>query len=125
MQSFEEKHPVALHAFQTSKFVVQRSNGSSFSQVLVDQTIEQTVNRDTKTKSGIIGFSINKGDVRRWLLTSHERAAITQACREMAGLEQTDGDVEEKEIGKTRMTADDRERCAEISDDHQQLGESI
>ena len=60
----------------------------------MDQTIEQTVNQDTKTKGGIIGFSVNKGAVQRWILTSHERAAITQACREMAGLQLTDGDVE-------------------------------
>ena len=108
MQTLEEKHPAVHSAFEAGEFVVQRSNDRSLSQVPVDQTIEQTVNRDTKTKRGIIGFSVNKGAVQRWLLTSHERVAITQACREMAGLQQIDG-VAEKEIGKTRMKADKKD----------------
>ena len=103
MMSLEEKHPAAREALQAGEFLVQRSTSSSFSQVAVDQTIEQTINRDTKSKGGIIGFSLNKGAVQRWLLTSHERAAITQAYREMAGLpSMTDGDEVVKVI-------DDRE----------------
>ena len=109
MKSLEEKHPGVMSAFQAGEFVVQRSNGSAFSQVPVDQTIEQTVNRDTKTKGGIIGFSVNKGAVQRWLLTSHERAAIAQACREMAGLQPTDGDAATKEMGKSRRAADEKD----------------
>ena len=35
---------------------MQRRN-SAFSQIPVDLTIEQTINRDSKTKGGIIGFS--------------------------------------------------------------------
>ena len=110
MMSLEEKHPAAHEALQAGEFVVQRSTSSSFSQVAVDQTIDNTINRDTKSKGGIIGFSLNKGAVQRWLLTSHERAAITQACREMAGLpSMTDGDEVVKEMGKARMIADERD----------------
>ena len=52
MQSLEKKHPNVLRAFQAGQLVVQRTSDSSFSQVSVDQTIEHTVNRDTKTKDG-------------------------------------------------------------------------
>ena len=107
--SLKERHPAAHEAFQGGEFVAQRSTGNSFSQVAVHQTIEQTVNRDTKSKGGIIGFSLNKGLVQRWLLTSHGRAAITQACRDMAGLHVTDGDDVVKEMGKARMTVDKRD----------------
>ena len=89
---------------QTNKSWSTNIANFDFSGHPVDQTIEHTVSRDTKTRGGIIGFSVNKGAVQRWLLTSYERAAITQACREMAGLQQIDG-VTEKEIGNTRMTA--------------------
>ena len=110
VMSLEEKHPAAHEALQACEFVVQRSTSSSFSQVAVDQTIEQTINRDTKSKDGIVGFSLNKGAVQRWLLTSHERAAITQACREMAGLpSMTDGDEVVKKMGKARIIADERD----------------
>ena len=72
MMSLEDTHPSTHEAFKAGDFVVQRSS-SAFSQVAVDQTIEQTINRDTKSKGGIVGFSLNKGAVQRWLLTSHER----------------------------------------------------
>ena len=49
----------------------------------VDHTIEQTLNKDTKTKGGIIGFSLNKGAVQSWILTAHERAAILRNFKNM------------------------------------------
>lgn len=65
------------------------------------------VNRDTKSKGVIVGFSLNKGVMQCWLLTSHERAAITQACREMAGNLTVIDDGAIKEIGKSRMAVDE------------------
>ena len=49
----------------------------------MDQTIEQTMNRDSKTKGGII---LNRGAVQRWILTVHDRAKTSQTCREITGL---------------------------------------
>jgi hypothetical protein len=66
---------------------VQRQNNHGFSAVACDQTIEQTANRDSKTKGGLIGFSMNPGTVHRWLLSQSERAAITRKCNYMAGME--------------------------------------
>ena len=104
MMSLKDAHPAFQEAFQD--FVVQRS-GNAFSQVAIDHTIEQTINRDTKSKGRIIGFSLNKGAVQPWLLTSHERAAITQACREMVGISMTNGAGVIKEKGKGRMSVDE------------------
>jgi len=64
-------------------FGEQRTSSHGFSQVSVDQTIEQTINRSTKTKGGIVGFSLNKNAVHRWLLTAHSRAAFVDSCRVM------------------------------------------
>ena len=55
-------------------FAVQRSSSRAFSQTPTDQTIEQTLNRGTKVKGGIIGFSTSQNTVQRWMLTAHERA---------------------------------------------------
>ena len=49
MISLIDVHPSTHKSFQAGNFVVQRS-GNAFSQVAVDQTIEQTINRDTKSK---------------------------------------------------------------------------
>ena len=65
-------------------------DGNFISQIPVDQTIEQKVNRDNKTPSGIIGFSMNKSATQRWIFTAHDRTAITQSCRNKAGLAQQD-----------------------------------
>ena len=67
----------------SSNFAIQRQNDHGFSAVACDQTIEQTVNRDSKTKGGLTGFSMNRSSVRRWLLSQSERAAITQRCKSM------------------------------------------
>ena len=48
---------------------------------------------------------MNTAAVQRWVLTSHEHAAVTQACREMAGsagVDDSDAGVV-KEMGKARL----------------------
>ena len=67
-------------------FAVQRSVSSSFSQVAIDQVLEQSVNKDTKTAGGIIGFSLSPGAVERWMLTAHLRGAFTAVCDHVAGV---------------------------------------
>jgi len=106
MMSLKDCHPAAHEAFQAGNFVVQHS-GITFSQVAVDQTIEETINRDTNSKGGIIGYCLNKGSVQQWLLTSNERAAITQAYHEMARMSMTNGEGVIKKRSKGRMSVDE------------------
>ena len=65
MVSLQDTHPEAHQLLEDGNFGVQRSTSYGFSQLPVDQTIEQTLNRSTKTKGGIIGFSLRKGAVQR------------------------------------------------------------
>ena len=83
MKSLQMSHPEADTHLQNGEFAVQRTAYKGFSRVAVDHTIEQTVNRDTKTKGGIIGFSLKKGTVQRWILTAHEHAEIVGNMRSM------------------------------------------
>ena len=46
--------------------------------------MEQTFNRDSKTKGGITGFSLNRSAVQR-----SERGSITRQCHDLAGLTNT------------------------------------
>ena len=78
MITLKDTHPQAYSELKNGAFAVQRQENSGFSQIAVDHTIEQTVNRDTKTKGGNTGFSLKKGAVERWFLTAHERAKICQ-----------------------------------------------
>ena len=85
MSCLQDTHPNIHHQLQSGDFVAQRQQTYAFSNTACDQVIEQTANRDSKTKGGLTGFSLNKGAVHRWTLTQHERAAITMECRDMAG----------------------------------------
>ncbi|KAL2104338.1 hypothetical protein ACEWY4_001206 [Coilia grayii] len=85
MVSLEDTHPDANNQLQSGDFVAQRQQSYGFAYTACDQVIEQTVNRDSKTKGGLTGFSLHKGAVHRWTLTHNERAAITVECRDMAG----------------------------------------
>ena len=106
MIQLHKEHPIADAELNMGGFAVQRCAGHAFSQIPVDQTIEQTVNRDTKTPGGIIGFSQNKAATHRWLLTAHHRASVTQCCREMAGVTREE-DSSHKEASLPRIRKDE------------------
>lgn len=40
----------------------------------VDQTIEETINKDTQTAGGTRGFSLNPGALQRYYMTAEFRA---------------------------------------------------
>ena len=86
MTALKDTHPAAHAEFSNGEFCVQRSTISTFSQVPVDQCIEQTINRHTKTKGGIVGFSRKPAAVQKWVVNAHQRAAIAKGCKEMAGI---------------------------------------
>ena len=86
MMSLPSTHPDAHHQMDGGKFAVQRSATSAFSQVAIDQCIEQSLNRDTKTSGGIIGISQRAGAVQRWIVTAHLRADFTRQCKRLAGM---------------------------------------
>ena len=68
-------------------FSAGRHSANAFAQVPVDQSSEQSFNRDSKGKGGIIGFSLKPCTVQRRIVTAHERAAIAQVGRQMAGVD--------------------------------------
>ena len=87
MEKLPVTHESIHQAFVSGEFVVQRQNNYGFSQIACDQLIEQTLNRDSKTKGGLTGITMNKGAVNRWILSHHHRATIAKECRLMAGQE--------------------------------------
>ena len=83
MMLLPETHPKAHTLLLNGDFGVQRTTSHGFSQIPVDQTTEQALNRSTKTKGGIVGFSLMKGAVQRWMITAHSHAAFVDKCRKM------------------------------------------
>ena len=107
MIQLPETHPEAQLMLQNGEFGVQRTTEHGFAQLPIDQTIEQTLNRSTKTKGGIVGFSLKKNAVQRWLLTAHSRALFVDKCRMMTG--KKEDNRLHKETGKSRMKRDEED----------------
>ena len=108
MQNLQDEHPQAHQLLSEGYLSVQRNSHHGFSMVAVDQTIEQTVNKNAKSKGGIIGFSLKQGAVQRWLMTAHERAAVIDKCRSMTGL-------------TAQTTTHKDESCLRIAQDEQDV----
>ena len=72
----------------------------------MDMTIQQTINRDTKTHGGIIVFSQTSRAVEKWIATAHQQAEITKNCRQVAG-EASSKDRLRKDAGRARMKQDE------------------
>ena len=88
------------------EFSIQRSSVRGFSRTAVDQTVEQTVYKSTKTKGGIIGFGLKKGAVQQWLITAHERASFSLKLKEMIGMNTNEDDIH-KEFRAPRLAKDE------------------
>ncbi len=68
------------------QWTVQRQKKYGFSSIASDQAIEQTCNRDSKTKGGIVGLTQNRAAINRWILAQPDRSAITRKCELMEGV---------------------------------------
>lgn len=84
---------------------MQRQDKYAFTQTTCDQAIEQTANRDSKTKGGLMGDTINKGVAYCWILSHHERAQINQMCEIMAGKDESSRKW--KDLDQTQIKSDE------------------
>jgi len=66
---------------------VQRNKNSGFSSIACDQTIEQTLNRDSKTSGGMVGFTLDRRAMHKWIACHAEKAAILKSLEKMTNIE--------------------------------------
>ena len=77
-----EEHNQEVHNYLTDGgFSVQLGPDNSFGRIPVDQTIEETVNKDTQTAGGTKGFSLKAGTINRYYLTAEYRSAFLRYLR--------------------------------------------
>ena len=98
-------NPDANALLESGEFAVQRST-NAFAQVPVDQSIEQTVNKDTKIMGGIVGKSLKPRTVKRWMTTAHDRAQTTAVCGTLAGVSVSSAPEQHRECSKSRLRHD-------------------
>jgi hypothetical protein len=83
MRQLEIENPDAFNFLQSGGFVVRRSSLRGFNCVSTDQALEQTVNRDAKSTGGVVGFTMRKGALQRWLLTRHVTGEYSDCFQSM------------------------------------------
>lgn len=84
---------------------VQLGGQNSFGRILVDQTIEETVNRDTQTAGGTKGFSLKRAAVERYYLTSEYRSTYLKHLRQM--VERGMSHLSHPDMQRPRITRDE------------------
>lgn len=107
MDNLHETHPDAHELLLNGDlFTIQRSS-NSFGRIPVDQTVESTINRDVKSKGGIIGQSLNPGAVFKWNILRSDRGQFTQHCCQLTGEEYRTNTYSIKDAGATRIVSDE------------------
>ena len=72
-------------------------------------SLEQSLNRDSKTSGEIVGFTLKQGAVERWFLTAHEKSSIADATKIVCGTEKQSGEYEHKELAQPRKRRDEND----------------
>ena len=62
-------------------FVVCRSATRVFNCVPTDQVLEQMINCKAKSQGGVIGFTMRKGALLRWLMARHIMGEYAEAFK--------------------------------------------
>ena len=92
---------------QQGGFVVRRSASRAFNCVPTDQALEQTINREANSQGGVIGFTLRKGALLRWIMTRHITGEYSDAFKELCN-SGTKGRLHE-ELGVARSNKDRRD----------------
>ena len=79
------KEPLLAGNENRDHAALMSSSESSFNSVSPDMALEQTVNRDSKIKRGIVGVTGMEGTEVRWALTAHMMAVATTSLRVVSG----------------------------------------
>ena len=86
MSHLEKEHPDVLAYWRSGGFSVQIGPMNPFGRIPVDQTCEETVNRDTQIPGGTKGFSPKPGAVSQYYLIAEYRSIFMQQFKEMLHL---------------------------------------
>ena len=76
----------AKSLIENKGFSVSRSDAPA-GRCAIDMTLEQTTNKDAKTRGGIFGFSRSLPTYNRWCVTRHNRSQYVSALQETINMD--------------------------------------
>ncbi|XP_033475188.1 uncharacterized protein LOC117252428 [Epinephelus lanceolatus] len=105
MSCLDIDYPDVSAHFVEGGFSVQLGRNNPFGKIPVDQTIEETINKDTQTAGETKGFSLKTAAVTKYYLTSENRSRYLRQLRNMTGNEPTES-VRHHDLQKSRIEKD-------------------
>ncbi len=108
MVTRQQKQPKFYQYLRDGGFVV-RLSFRRFNAVATDQALEQTINREGKSQGGVIGFTLLKGTLTRWMAIRHITAQYAEALKEMCQNSKQTTAENHAEQSKTRMARDEQD----------------
>jgi hypothetical protein len=109
MMELNSVSPDLHQHFLNGKFSVQLKSRNPFGKIAIDQTLEETINRDTQTSGGTRGFSTKQGAVSKFYLTAEHRAEALRQLRELISLQTSSG---HPDLQSTRIRKDQSDESA-------------
>ena len=86
MSHLKQEHPEVHEHLASGGFSVQIGGENTFGRIPLDQTCEETVNKDTQTPGGTKGFSLKPGAVSRYYMVAEYRSIFLSHLRDMLQL---------------------------------------
>ncbi|XP_035674790.1 uncharacterized protein LOC118414705 [Branchiostoma floridae] len=110
MSHLNETHPEAFNYLNSGGFSVQIGDHNPFGRIPVDQTCEETVNKDTQTSGGTKGFSLKPGAICKYYLVAEYRSLFLKQLRDM--LDEHKAHSEHTDLQSSRIARDEADVIA-------------
>ena len=114
MQELESENPKIWDYLCDRGFSVQLSTTNSFGRIPMDQTIEETVNKDTQTTGGTKGFSLNAKAVSRYYITADFRRSCLRQIRQSINSRKEKCDHPDLKTGRIRRDERDIQKIWDL-----------
>ena len=113
MSHLPEEHPDILEYLRSGGFSVQMNEDNPFGRIPVDQTCEETVNKDTQTSGGTKGFSLRTNAVSKFYLVAEYRSTFLRQLKDILHINRSS--FQHKDLQPTRIARDDNDVKSIIS----------
>lgn len=113
MSHLPEEHPDILEYLRSGGFSVQMNEDNSFGRIPVDQTCEETVNKDTQTSGGTKGFSLRPNAVSKFYLVAEYRSTFLRQLKDILHINRSS--FQHKDLQPTRIARDESDVKSIIS----------
>ncbi|KAG1651429.1 hypothetical protein GQR58_027101 [Nymphon striatum] len=109
MTQLEQTCPDLHTHFLNGGFSVQLRQANPFAKIAIDQTVEETVNKDTQTAGGTKGFSLKQSALTWYYLTAEHRAEALRQLRDLISSGQSREGLNHADLQSSRVKRDEND----------------